>query len=130
MSTRMTRRRYDSNGLMQFTLTEDHRKLMRRMYVEWDDAAYEGSPAVGLKRPYGNSDVVGDVCEILGWGELYDEDTDEYDEDLAERARKIHRETEYAVAILLATGQDAPGDYATTRMYDDSSWAKVSPVHR
>ena len=53
--------------MQQFEVTEDHLKLVQRMYWQWDDHAYDGAPAVGLKRPYGNSDVMYDIAQILGW---------------------------------------------------------------
>ena len=48
----------------QFTITNDHLKLLRRMYISWYDCEF-GAPAVDCKRPYGNSYVYGDIAEIL-----------------------------------------------------------------
>lgn len=38
--------------------------LLKRLEFEWSDGGYDGSPTVDSKRPYGNSDVLGDLREI------------------------------------------------------------------
>jgi hypothetical protein len=93
----------------RFTLTAEHLELARRMYVEWDNCEY-GAPAINPKRPYGNSDVEGDIAEILGWAW---EDTDERAQAESERARAIHCEMETVLTILLGhAGRTVePGDY-------------------
>ena len=47
-----------------FEVTENHLKLLRMMYVEWNDGEF-GAPTISCKRPFGNSDVIQDVAEIL-----------------------------------------------------------------
>lgn len=47
-------------------VTEDHLKLLTRMDFDWDDECEFGGVASDFKRPFGNSDVLGDVREILG----------------------------------------------------------------
>lgn len=51
-----------------FTVTDDHLKLLRRASVGWSDCEF-GAPEIDPKRPYGNSNVLGDIAEILGLGE-------------------------------------------------------------
>ena len=94
-------------------LTEDHVKLLRRACVEWDDGAYDGAPAFNIKRPYGNSYVAGDVCEILGWTPAHkcDHCGNEWSEAQEAKALEIHRETETALQIVLASGSFEPGIY-------------------
>lgn len=129
----------------EFTLTLDHLKLLQRMYVDWDDQAYEGAPAVGIKRPYGNSDVTNDVAEIVlgtGYRSSYfnvNDGDEEYDEDedgdvaayvnadrtrtlTVEQALALHRETATALQIVLAVGGFLPGTYRRTGQYDQRSW--------
>lgn len=48
-----------------FVLTEDHLKLLAKSYWQWQDCE-TGAPEMDPKRPYGNSDVAGDIREILG----------------------------------------------------------------
>ena len=110
----------------RFTLTEDHVKLIRRMYVSWCGDEY-GAPEINPKRPYGNSDVTSDIAQILGWVDIegMDEETqDEFYEgseyeQLCERAETIHRETEAALSVVLATGSFVPGVYQSDAYSDD-----------
>lgn len=44
--------------------TADHLTLLRRAWWDWYDCEY-GAPAIDPKRPYGNSDVDGDLAELL-----------------------------------------------------------------
>lgn len=112
--------------MTEFEVTEDHLKLVKRMFWEWDDSGYNGAPAVGLKRPYGNSDVEGDIVEILElptvtdrWGETT------FTDDVADQALKIHREMKTVLQIATATLSFEPGTYRQGRAYDSLSWERV-----
>ena len=108
---------------LDFTLTDNHVKLLHAMFVGWDDCE-SGAPAVDPKRPYGNSYVPGDVRRILGWPSPSDDDrVDEEDR----RAYAIHRETELALQIVLRHGPK-PGHYRLADRYDRSSWQLVNAV--
>jgi len=107
----------------RFELTEEHLTLLGRAYVRWDDCE-TGAPAIDCKRPYGNSDVPGDVAEILEWD--VDEDEGLTDEQ-AERALAIHAETETALQIVLATRSFAPGIYVLRDRYNTREWVRVRP---
>lgn len=50
----------------RFALTDQHLTLLRSAYVRWEDCEF-GAPAIDYKRPYGNSDVVGDMAMISEW---------------------------------------------------------------
>ncbi len=100
----------------EFTVTEYHLKLLRRAYVGWDDCEF-GAPAIDCKRPYGNSDVIGDIAEILGTpgsGEIDDESGDIPDEDAA-RFTRLHGETATVLQIALATGEFRTGRYVSDK---------------
>jgi hypothetical protein len=58
---------YDSlRWLKEFTVTDDHLKLLRHMKVCWERIELIGAPAIENKRPYGmNSAVTEDVAQIL-----------------------------------------------------------------
>lgn len=103
----------------QFRMTTDHVKLLRAMYVGWQDCEY-GAPEIDPKRPYGNSSVEPDIHEIL---------TDETEYELTNEQREkyavLHRETQYALQIALITGSMEPGLYETKRPYDSRSWQRV-----
>jgi hypothetical protein len=44
--------------------TADHITLIRNAYWRWEDCEH-GAPAIDCKRPFGNSDVAGDLAELL-----------------------------------------------------------------
>lgn len=104
-----------------FTLTEQHIKLLTHMWVEWQDDE-TGAPEIDPKRPYGNSDVAGDVHEILT-GQMVDGD----EVVLSAQERKdyldLHRETETALQIVLRTARFEPGDYRAEAY--STRWEKV-----
>lgn len=113
----------------EFTVTEQHLKLLKRAYVTWEYVEF-GGPAINGKRPYGNSDVLRDIAEIIGegpmmvgnWGDAEDEEREQWLEDNAERLAKIHGEVGIVLQIVLATGHAEPGDYVKTEKYDATSW--------
>ena len=103
--------------LTEFTVTEDHLKLLRHVDVGyWDPGeGYYGAAVISAKRPYGNSAVGQDIAEIL---DAPDEDwvfedgekayvTDEADE----RFKRLHVETMVALQVVLAAGEFRPGRY-------------------
>ena len=99
--------------MKQFQVTPEHLKLIKRMYVSWEDCEY-GAPAIDCKRPYGNSSVEQDMREILGYSEN-DDSTDFY---------ALHKQTQTALQIAVTTGRFETGLYAA----DDysSNWHKVT----
>src|SRR5689334_21410868 len=110
-----------------FTVTEQHLKLMRRFQVGWQHCQ-TGAPEIDPKRPYGRSSVLEDIHEILtgesiGCPEskhenLTDSEIDQYE--------KLHRETETALQIALATGQFKAGKYECD-LYS-TAWSECSGV--
>jgi len=135
-----------------FELKEEHLKLMKEFNVDWDDRAYDGAPAIDIKRPYGNSDVHGDMLEILGWEKLkdglfkftlfgkeylikgedddrvsgYDLDEDADCDELNAALDKLHRETAVALQICLVTQSFRPGTYECVGYGND--WKLVESV--
>lgn len=102
-----------------FEVTEQHLKLIKRMWIEWNDQAYDGAPAVDIKRPYGNSDVIWDIAEIL---DLCPENPDEncYDEgewqgewvhQNEEKLLTLHRETAMALQCCICAGKFESGKF-------------------
>jgi hypothetical protein len=117
-----TERLFNSlNGASEFMVTEDHLKLLRHLCdggLYWEPGEGYGAPYFGPKKPYGNSDVPGDVARILGapdsdwgsneWGDraLRPEAEDRY--------LLLHVETGIALKIALATGEFRSGRYRRT----------------
>ena len=101
-----------------FTINENHLKLLRRAYVGWEDAEF-GAPAIDCKRPYGNSSVYQDIAEIIGLTlPDYDNDEDFTPEQTAEMG-KLHRETQTALQIILATGEFSAGEFTADKYSAD-----------
>ena len=98
--------------LKEFEVTDTHLLLLRRMYVSWDDCEF-GAPEINPKRPYGNSDVVGDIAvmlkpEIEDWSyerrrAYIDTKTQEY--------TRLHAEAGLALQICLQRGAFTVGRF-------------------
>lgn len=114
-------RKKDMSHPERFELTPDHIKLVRAMYIEHCDEAYDGAPAVNIKRPYGNSYVAGDVGELLG---VKQDGDDCYLEATEERLLTIHRQTATALQIIVNTGCFEPGIYVRPCQYDTRKWVR------
>jgi hypothetical protein len=111
----------------EFTITEDHMKLLNRMYIGWEDCEF-GAPAVDCKRPYGNSYVYGDIAEILGIkGEVDLEDNEwDFSEDQKAEMSRLHSEMQVVLQILVknaATGIKAGDTYVREASWS-SDWEK------
>ena len=107
----------------RFELTEEHLTLLARAYVRWEDCE-TGAPAIDCKRPYGNSDVAGDVAEILGWPI---DEQDGLTDEQRDRALEIHSETLTALQIILTARDFRPGVYVKRDRYDARSWVGSAP---
>lgn len=109
----------------RFTLTADHIRLLRRANVTWDSAEF-GAPAIDPKRPFGNSSVVRDIHEILGWPLPEDEEERErhLDREGHGRAVMLYRQLETALQVVLATGSFEPGVYEVDNY--NINWRKVT----
>ena len=95
----------------KFTLTEEHIKLAQRMYIDWNDCG-DGAPEVDCKRPYGNSDVEHDICEILGFETKYRIDGEgRYNDEDYKYAQKIHLEMGTALQLILKFKTFEPGKF-------------------
>jgi len=108
----------------RFTMTRNHLKLLRRMWVGWDDTE-TGAPGINPKRPYGNSNVAADIHEILT-GEsigMSNSKRDSLTEEEEEKYLKLHKETETALQIALTTGQFKAGKYEADQY--DRNWRLV-----
>ena len=84
---------YDKiRSVTEFTVTEEHLKLLRCLYVSWDHCEFCVLRLIS-KRPYGNSDVIEDIREILGYPEEHYRDpvTEYYYEIVADNFTKLHR---------------------------------------
>ena len=117
-----TERLFDSlNRASEFTVTEDHLKLLRHLCdggLYWEPGEGYGAPFFGPKKPYGNSDVPGDVARILAVPDSDWESNEWGDRGLRPEAEdrylRLHVETGIALKIALATGEFRAGRYIRT----------------
>ena len=107
----------------EFTITQDHLKLLRRMYVDWDDCEY-GAPSINPKRPYGNSDVENDIAEIINFPKKgnWDKEDEIWNEKAEEELFYLHKQMQIVLQIVLVTGKFEEGEYVKKDNYDDLSW--------
>jgi hypothetical protein len=109
-----------------FELKEEHIKLAQKMYVTWDDCEF-GAPAIDPKRPYGNSDVLGDIAEILGLQLFEDAEGEKHlSKEQDELCNKLHEEMETALQIILRCKTFELGTY-THQEYHYTEWYRVTP---
>ena len=96
----------------RFTLTDEHVTLLKASYTGWQYCEF-GAVEINPKRPYGNSDVLGDMAEILGVERTLVDDWDELSlsEEQEQRLMRLHRETQPALEILIQTGGYLLGTY-------------------
>ena len=126
-----------------FIITENHLKLLKNMYVDWNDCEF-GAPRINPKRPYGNSNVVDDIAEILNIKKTkenvrdYDKeeaseysDKNEYieelewNEEIYNKFNKLHKEMQIVLQICLCLGKFKTGNFVKAERYDSLSWKEI-----
>jgi hypothetical protein len=104
-----------------FEIKKEHLMLLKNMYVGWSNCEY-GAPEIDPKRPFGNSDVIGDMIEIFKPFEVQDGLFkltllgEEYylvghNKKLHEVLDRLYRETQTVLQIALNTLQFKTGKY-------------------
>lgn len=106
--------------MQQFTVTDEHIKLLRAANVGWEDCEF-GAPSIDCKRPYGNSDVHADIAEILSITPIVSDDRGaKFSNEQTDRMDVLHKETKTALQIFLATGEMKAGRYVADNY--DRNW--------
>ena len=109
---------------IQFELTADHLTLMQRMNVRYDDECEFGAPAICPKRPYGNSDVYGDIGNLLNIKRTHGDPEDpEFTNEQESQMLKLHKEMTRALQVVLETQSFEPGMYEAQECIED--WHKA-----
>ena len=118
---------------IEFNLHEDHLTLLRNFYVSWQWCEF-GAPEINPKRPYGNSDVLEDIRELLGFevGDVYSQD------EMLLKFRvyfsRIHFQMEHVLCMLFSSILDkegmTPGVYSAScdgKFYiaNDLKWKRI-----
>ena len=111
--------------MRKLKVTENHIKLLKNLYIGWEDCEF-GAPCIDCKRPFGNSDVFGDMAEILGI-ELADEEQNyELYENQIDSLRKGYKELQDCLQILCKNLKIEPGIYECEDYGID--WKKVGDL--
>lgn len=95
--------------MRKFTITEDHLKLARKMYVGWNDCEF-GAPEIDPKRPYGNRYVYGDIAEIIGMQPV-SQSEEPFSQEQRNHMAVLHKQMECVLQIGLSTGSFEVGNY-------------------
>jgi hypothetical protein len=121
-----------------FEVKKEHLLLLKQMCVGWQDCEF-GAPEIDPKRPYGNSDVLLDMVEIIGIKKV-GEDVFQFDlfgkqyfiygenkynlevkgKELIKILNDLHKETETVLQIALRTGMFKEGKYKLKDKYSDN----------
>lgn len=104
-----------------FTVKPDHLKLMRRMYVSYEDCEF-GAPCIDCKRPYGNGDGYGDIAEIISIKPSVIDEENVFSDLQREFMDSLHKGTQIALQIALVTGKFEVGTYIKDEY--DINWRK------
>jgi hypothetical protein len=97
------------------TLLSNSRVSDRLSESEW------GAAEVDPKRPYGNGDLVEDICNLLGMPFDDEDGPSGFDRN---QALSLHAKTPIALQIVLSTRSFVPGTYRRKPNYRD--WELVS----
>lgn len=113
----------------KFTLKPEHLLLIKNMYVGWQNCEF-GAPEIDPKRPYGNSDVEGDIAEILGL-ELFEDAGGEkhLSEEQSKYINDLHRDTQTVLQIILRNCEIKCGEYETDKYdYSGTGFKLIEPT--
>ena len=106
----------------RFTLTEDHLKLMRAIYMTWNAVEF-GAPSVDPKRPYGNGNVLEDICVELGFDPIETLDGEKvFTAAQGAYASELHASMETAIEVVLRAQSFEPGEYRASSY--DADWKR------
>ena len=102
----------------EFEVKQEHLMLLKNCCVEW-----YGGISIDSKRPFGNSDIVRDIGEILGEEpDGFDDDDDDFSEEQSERFMRLYKELSVVLQIALVTQSFKLGKYTRSDAYHDD-WA-------
>ena len=104
-----------------FFLTTLHVMLLRHACVRWDDMEW-GAPGIDPRYPYGGSDVVRSIADVIGL------DAADLSPRIGSGLERLHRETEVALQVILATCSFEPGTFRRKEQYDSRSWYRAGPL--
>lgn len=113
-----------SFGRTTFEIKPEHLILLRSTYIGWNDCEF-GAPEIDPQRPYGNSQVLHDIAEILGidpeGGGKYER---WFSEEQKEYMERLHSGLQETLQIAIYTGRFETGVYEAPH-YSTRTWRKI-----
>lgn len=106
----------------KFTVTENHLKLAKKMYVLWSPYGRFGAPCIDPKRPYGNSEVFEDIAEVIGMKQPDYEEDEDWTDDQARTLLGFHEDMKKVLQIAIRTGKFEVGEYECSDYWE---WTKI-----
>lgn len=103
-----------------FILKEEHLTLLSAGFFEFDGSCEFGSVGLDCKRPFGNSDVIGDMAKILGYKQNEDGKVPEKQED---EMIRLYQELGTAMNVIFSTKSFKLGKYKCKDKYSNE-WIK------
>lgn len=117
----------DYSEVQEFTVTEHHLKLAKNFYISWNDCE-SGSPTIDPKRPYGDSDLVDSMAEVLGIEKnkdnFDDEDEEFWTDEFYDKMQDLHKQMLVVVQIIFCTGRFEVGKYKKEDEFS-SKWERT-----
>lgn len=109
--------------LERFTLTKQHVDLLRNGNISIDSGPYWGTIGLDCKRPFGNSDIIGDMARIVGIEPLEDDNENIWPKGTEASMWKLFLELPLALQVILAAGTFEPGEYVSEQYM--GKWRKA-----
>lgn len=102
-----------------FTLKEEHLLLLANSNIYHAESCF-GAACIDPKRPYGNSNVISDIGEILGRGR------GPFSDDEKTELKDLHDETTWALEIITRCQTFDLGNYENSAgSFSEPDWKKV-----
>ena len=109
-----------------FEIKKEHLLLIKNMYVRYDEWTEFGAPEIDPKRPYGNSDALCDMCDILGRDKPDFEEDEWFSDEEENELMNLHKETAIALQICLVNQSFDVGVYECDKYM--TNWKKAGVI--
>lgn len=105
----------------KITIKAEHILLLKRANI----TAYDDTPALDVKRPFGNSDIENDICKIVGFTK--NPEYDEWSTSRTQTAQALYDDMLYLLKVLCQNphGIEVGATYQNMKDYGDD-WRRVS----
>ncbi len=104
--------------MQTFKITKEHMALVEKIYIT-DNKCEFGAPTVDPKRPYGNSDVYGDIAKIFN---IPSDNNGDFTDAQIDRMTKYHKELTTVLQIICCNPSET--DYIGTWEGEWQTWKK------